>query len=153
MNEFLCKTFVKDYQHTENPEVRERYGKFAGIVGMVSNVILCAAKILIGIISGSIAIIADGINNLADASSSLITLIGFKLASMPEDKEHPYGHARYEYITGMIVSILIVLVGVELGQSSIDKILHPEQVTFTWLTVGILAVSILVTALRDNYKK
>lgn len=144
MNEFLCKTFVKDHQHTENPEVRERYGKFAGIVGMVSNVILCAAKILIGIISGSIAIIADGINNLADASSSLITLIGFKLASMPEDKEHPYGHARYEYITGMIVSILIVLVGVELGQSSIDKILHPQPLEFSWTVVLVLVLAIAI---------
>jgi len=144
MNEFLCKTFVKDYQHTEDPAVRERYGKFAGAVGIVSNVILCAAKILVGIIAGSIAIIADGINNLADASSSLITLIGFKLASMPEDKEHPYGHARYEYITGMIVSILIVLVGFELGQSSIDKVLHPEPLEFSWTIVLVLVIAIAI---------
>lgn len=144
MNEFLCKTFVKDYQHTEDPEVRQRYGKFAGIVGMLSNVMLCAAKIILGLISGSIAIIADGINNLADASSSLITLIGFKLASMPEDKEHPYGHARYEYITGMIVSILIVLVGVELGQSSIDKILHPQPLEFSWTVILVLFIAIAV---------
>ena len=144
MNEFLCKRFVKDYQNTEDPKVRECYGKFAGIVGIVSNVILCIAKIIIGLIAGSIAIIADGINNLADASSSLITLIGFKLASLPEDKEHPYGHARYEYITGMIVSILIVLVGFELGQSSIDKILHPQPLTFSWPIVIVLALAIAI---------
>lgn len=144
MNEFLCKTFVKDYQRTDDPSVREGYGKFAGIVGIVSNVVLCTAKILVGIIAGSIAIIADGINNLADASSSLITLIGFKLASMPEDKEHPYGHARYEYITGMIVSILIVLVGFELGQSSIDKVLHPEPLEFSWTIVLVLIIAIAI---------
>lgn len=144
MNEFLCKVFVKDYNNTGDPKVRERYGKFAGIIGIISNGVLCIAKILTGIISGSIAIIADGINNLADASSSVITLAGFKLASMPEDEDHPYGHARIEYITGMIVSVLIVVVGVELGKSSIDKILHPSALTFSWTTVIILLLSILL---------
>lgn len=144
MNELLCKWFVKDYENTEDPVVRERYGKFAGIVGILSNLILCAAKILIGIVSGSIAIIGDGINNLADASSSVITLIGFKLASLPEDKEHPYGHARYEYITGMVVSILIVLVGFELGQSSIDKVMNPAPLDFSWTIVLVLALAIAI---------
>ena len=142
MNDLLCKWFVKDYKNTEDPIVRERYGKFAGIVGIISNLILCTAKILIGVISGSIAIIGDGINNLADASSSVITLIGFKLASMPEDKDHPYGHARYEYITGMVVSILIVLVGVELGQTSIDKVLQPQPLDFSWTMVLVLVLAI-----------
>ncbi|MBR3785929.1 MAG: cation transporter [Firmicutes bacterium] len=144
MNELLCKWFVKDHENTEDPAVRESYGKLAGVVGIISNLILCAAKILIGIVSGSIAIIGDGINNLADASSSVITLVGFKLASMPEDKEHPYGHARYEYITGMIVSILIVLVGVELGQSSIDKVMHPQPLDFSWTIVLVLVLSIAI---------
>ena len=142
MNELLCKWFVKDHEKTDDPVVRERYGKFAGIVGIISNLILCTAKILIGIISGSIAIIGDGINNLADASSSVITLIGFKLASLPEDKDHPYGHARYEYITGMVVSILIVLVGVELGQTSIDKVMHPQPLDFSWTIVLVLVLAI-----------
>ncbi len=142
MNKLLCRLFVKDYQNTSDAAVRENYGKFAGIVGILSNLVLCAGKIIAGIFAGSIAIIADGINNLADASSSVITLIGFKLASMPEDKEHPYGHARYEYIAGMIVSILIVLVGFELGQSSIDKILHPEPLTFNWTVVFVLLLAI-----------
>ncbi len=154
MENLLCKWFVKDYKNTEDPIVRERYGKLAGVVGIVSNLILCAAKILIGIISGSIAIIGDGINNLADASSSVITLIGFKLASMPEDKEHPYGHARYEYITGMIVSILIVLVGVELGQTSIDKVMNPQPLDFSWtvILVLILAIAIKVWQAMFNIK-
>ena len=142
MNALLCKWFVKDHENTEDPAVRERYGKFAGIVGIVSNLILCTAKVLIGIISGSIAIIGDGINNLADASSSVITLIGFKLASLPEDKDHPYGHARYEYITGMVVSILIVLVGVELGQTSIDRVMNPAPLDFSWTIILVLILAI-----------
>lgn len=144
MNDFLCRIFVKDYQNTKDPEVRERYGKFAGIVGILSNVVLCAAKILVGVIAGSIAIIADGINNLADASSSIITLAGFKLASMPEDKEHPYGHARIEYISGMIVSVLIVVVGIELIKSSVDKIMNPSPLEFSWSIVVVLLLAILV---------
>lgn len=142
MNELLCKFFVKDYKNTSDPKVRERYGKFAGIVGILSNAVLCVFKILVGIIAGSIAIIADGINNLVDASSSVITLIGFKLASMPEDEDHPYGHARIEYITGMIVSVLIVVVGVELGKSSIDKVMHPSALVFSWATVIVLLLAI-----------
>ncbi len=144
MNNFLCRIFVKDYENTKDPEVRERYGKFAGIVGILSNVVLCAAKILVGVIAGSIAIIADGINNLADASSSIITLAGFKLSSMPEDKEHPYGHARIEYISGMIVSVLIVVVGIELIKSSADKIMHPSPLEFSWSIIVVLLLAIAI---------
>lgn len=144
MTDFLCRIFVKNSENTKDPAVRESYGKLAGVVGIISNAILCAAKILVGIISGSIAIIADGINNLADASSSVITLAGFKLASMPEDEEHPYGHARIEYISGMIVSVLIVVVGVELIKSSASKILHPSPLEFSWSVVIVLAAAILL---------
>lgn len=144
MTDFLCKRFVKNHENTKEPQVREGYGKLASIVGIVSNAILCIAKILVGLISGSIAIIADGINNLADASSSVITLAGFKLSAMPEDEEHPYGHARIEYITGMIVSVLIVVVGVELIKSSIDKILHPEPLEFNWSIVIVLLLAIFL---------
>ena len=144
MNNFLCRIFVKDYENTKDPQVRERYGKFAGVVGILSNVILCAAKILVGAISGSIAIIADGINNLADASSSIITLAGFKLSSLPEDKEHPYGHARIEYISGMIVSVLIVVVGIELIKSSADKIMHPSPLEFSWSIIVVLLLAIAI---------
>ena len=144
MTDFMCKRFVKNYENTKEPQVREGYGKLASVVGIISNAILCIAKILVGLISGSIAIIADGINNLADASSSVITLAGFKLSALPEDDEHPYGHARIEYITGMIVSVLIVVVGVELIKSSIDKILHPEPLEFSWSMVIVLLLAILL---------
>lgn len=144
MTDFMCKRFVKNHENTKEPQVREGYGKLASVVGIISNAILCIAKILVGLISGSIAIIADGINNLADASSSVITLAGFKLSALPEDDEHPYGHARIEYITGMIVSVLIVVVSVELIKSSIDKILHPEPLEFSWSMVIVLLLAILL---------
>lgn len=144
MIELLCKTFVKDYEKTTDPDVRESYGKLAGIVGIFSNIFLCIAKIAVGAFAGSIAIIADGINNLADASSSIITLAGFKLASRPESEEHPYGHARIEYISGMIVSVLIVVVGVELFKSSVEKILHPEPLEFSITIVIVLLLAIAV---------
>jgi len=144
MSGLLIRLFVKDYQDTTNPKVRERYGKFAGIVGVISNLFLCTIKILIGLFSGSIAIIADGINNLADASSSIITLVGFKLASRPEDETHPYGHARYEYLTGLFVSIFIIIIGLQLLKSSFEKVLHPDALQFSWLTVAVLILAILI---------
>lgn len=144
MNEWLCRKLIKDSGNTKDPKVRQSYGKLAGIVGIISNMILCLGKILVGIISGSIAIIADGINNLADASSSIITLVGFKMAAMPEDEDHPYGHARIEYISGMIVSVLIVVVGIELGRSSIDKIMHPTAIEFSWPLVAVLLGAIII---------
>ena len=144
MGNFLFKKFIKNSEDVKDPKVRDAYGKLAGAVGIVSNSLLCAAKLLIGLISGSIAIVADAINNLADASSSLITLVGFKLASMPEDKEHPYGHARIEYLAGMAVSIIIILVGAELGKGSFEKILAPEPVEFSWVVVAVLVLAIAV---------
>lgn len=142
MRKLLIRKFVKNYEDVKNPKVREAYGKMAGVVGIVSNVILCAMKMAVGVIAGSIAIVADGVNNLADASSSLVTLIGFKLASMPEDKDHPYGHARYEYITGLIVSLIIILVGFELGRSSVGKILAPEPVDSSVAVIVVLLIAI-----------
>lgn len=144
MSDFLFKKFVKDFENVKDPKVRDSYGKLAGIVGIISNGILCAMKIIIGLISGSIAIVADGINNLADASSSIITLIGFKLSALPEDEEHPYGHARIEYLAGTAVSIMIILVGFELGKSSIDKILHPAPLDFSPVVVIVLLLAIAV---------
>ena len=144
MINFLFKKFIKDWENVRNPKVRDSYGKLAGVVGIVSNVILCAMKMLVGLISGSIAIVADAVNNLADASSSVITLLGFKLASMPEDEEHPYGHARIEYISGMVVSMIIILVGFELGKSSVSKILNPEPLDFSPAIVVILLIAIAI---------
>ncbi len=139
---FLSKHFVKDYDNYNEPSVRKSYGKLAGMVGIISNLILCTMKILIGVFANSIAIIADGVNNLADASSSVITLLGFKLASLPEDKDHPYGHARYEYLTGLLISVLIIVVGFQLLKSSFAKVLNPDPLEFSWITVIVLLIAI-----------
>ena len=144
MGIFLFKWCIKDYENTRDPKVRDDYGKLAGIVGIISNTILCTMKILIGLISGSISIVADGINNLADGASSIITLLGFKLASLPEDEEHPYGHARIEYIAGMAVSVMILIVGFELGKSSLEKIITPEPLEFSWTVVIVLLIAIAI---------
>lgn len=144
MTGLLLRLFVKNYQDTENPKVHTAYGKLAGVVGIVCNLLLFAGKLIAGLISGSVAITADAVNNLSDASSSLVTLLGFKLAERPADEEHPYGHARIEYLSGLAVAALILVIGVELGKSSFEKILHPEAVLFSWLTLAILIGSILV---------
>ncbi len=144
MGNILIKIFIKDHENTQDPQVRESYGKFAGIVGIISNLILCIMKILIGLFSKSIAIVADGINNLADASSSIITLVGFRLASQPEDEDHPYGHARIEYITGLFISIFIIVIGLSLLKSSVDKIINPDPLQFSYVTVIILIAAIII---------
>ena len=144
MNNWLIKFFIKDYQDVKNPKVRTSYGNFASIFGIISNIILCTTKIIIGIISSSISIIADGLNNLTDTSSSIVTLAGFKLANRPEDSKHPYGHARFEYIAGLIVAISIIIVGFQLLISSINRILHPEDVFFNKVTVITLVIAIIV---------
>lgn len=144
MGKVFFKIFIKDHENTSDPSVREKYGKLAGAVGIISNLLLCIAKIAIGFFSKSIAIIADGINNLADASSSIITLVGFKLASAPEDEDHPYGHARIEYLTGLFVSILIIVIGIQLLKSSVLKIVDPEPVVSNAATIIILIIAILI---------
>ena len=144
MTGLLLRLFVKNHNDTENPVVRSAYGKLAGAVGIVCNLLLFAGKLLAGILSGSVAVTADAVNNLSDASSSLVTLLGFKLAERPADEEHPYGHARIEYISGLVVAALILLIGAELAKSSFSKILHPETVEFSFLTLGVLVGSILV---------
>lgn len=142
MANFFAKLFIKDHENVSDPAVREQYGKLAGIVGIFSNGLLCAMKIIIGLVSSSIAIVADGINNLADASSSIITLIGFKLAAAPEDKDHPYGHARIEYLTGLFISVLIIVLGLQLLRSSFDKVLRPDPLSFRYVTVVVLVIAI-----------
>jgi len=144
MTKILYKLFIKNYEDTKNPKVREQYGKLTGAVGIVSNLFICILKITLGLFQNSIAVIADGINNLSDAASSVITMVGFKLAAMPEDADHPYGHARIEYLTGMIVSMVICFVGFQILLTSFDKILHPQSIDFNYLTVVVLIISILV---------
>lgn len=139
---FIRKLFVKDYQDTQNPKVRTRYGLSAGIFGIVTNAVLFAFKLAIGLIGNSITIIADAINNLSDAGSSVVTLVGFKLSATPPDKDHPFGHARYEYIASLFVSVVVLFIGIMLFKSSIEKCITPEQVTVSIYTYIVLGVAI-----------
>lgn len=144
MTQLLLRTFVKDYENTSDHEVHTAIGNLSGIVGIVCNVLLFAAKFLAGTLTGSVSITADAINNLSDASSSVVTLVGFKLAARPADEEHPYGHARIEYMAGLVVSAIILLIGYNLVMTSIDKIRNPEAIEFSMVSIGILVLSILV---------
>ncbi len=144
MTEWLVRHFVKNYEDSENPQVRTNYGQFAGIVGIICNTLLCIGKGLVGLLAGSVSIVADALNNLSDAASNIISLLGFKLASRPADPEHPYGHGRYEYLSGLAVAVVIVVVGVELVQSSFNKVLNPIQTEFNMVVAFILIASILV---------
>jgi len=136
--------FVKDYNNTTNSHVRERYGKFAGIVGIASNFLLFLIKITAGVLFHSISITADAVNNLSDSGSSIVTLLGFKISGKPADEKHPFGHARMEYISGLIVSFIVLLIGMQLVQRSVTRIIHPEPGEFSVLLIVILSVSILI---------
>jgi cation diffusion facilitator family transporter len=142
MRKFLIKTFVRDHENMRAPAVRRGYGRLAGVAGLCANLLLCAAKTAVGWLCGSVAIMADGANNLSDAASSVVTLVGFRMAAAPGDKQHPYGHARIEYMTGLFISILILLIGAKLFADSFGKILHPAALNFTWLAVAVPAASV-----------
>ena len=129
---------------SETSDKRVKYGMTAGVLGIVSNVVLCAAKLIVGFIGNSITIIADAVNNLSDAASSVITVFGFRISARPADKEHPFGHHRYEQISALIVAILVLAIGVLLGKSSIEKIITPEETAVTALTYIVLAVAIVL---------
>lgn len=144
MTKLLLQFFVKNNENTENPVVRASVGKLAGATGIVCNCILFLGKLIAGLMAGSVAIIADAVNNLSDASSSVVTLLGFRLAQQPADADHPYGHARYEYLSGLVVAVLILVIGVELVKSSVGKIIHPEPIVFSAITVTILVASIVI---------
>lgn len=153
MTKLLPRLFVRDYQNLSNPAVRSAYGKLAGAVGIFCNVILFAAKLAIGLLSGSVSITADAVNNLSDASSSVVTLLGFKLAEKPADEDHPYGHARMEYLSGLVVAAMVLVIGVELVKSSVGKILHPEPVEFSAALVVVLALSIAVKLWMAHFNR
>ncbi len=153
MVSLLSKWFIQNRDDVSNPEVRQKYGVLCGILGIVLNLLLFCGKLLAGLLSGSIAITADAFNNLSDAGSSLITLVGFRLAGQKPDPQHPFGHGRIEYISGLLVSLLILLMGFELGKSSVEKILNPEAVEFRWLTGIILTVSIAVKIYMGIYNR
>ena len=144
MTKLLVKLFVNDADNTGDPDVRARYGMLSGVVGIICNIFLTAAKFVVGTLTGSIAITADAANNLSDAGSSVVNLLGFKLASRPADEEHPFGHGRIEYICALAVSFLVLMMGGELIRSSVDKIIHPEPVQFSAAAVIVLILSIAV---------
>lgn len=139
---FIRKLFIKDYQDTQNSKVRFRYGLVAGIFGIISNALLCVFKLIVGVVGNSITIIADAINNLSDAGSSVVTLVGFKLSATPPDNDHPFGHARYEYITSLLVSVTVLFIGILLLKSSIEKCITPEEVSVSVYTYVVLGVAI-----------
>lgn len=144
MTEFLVKRFIKDYKNVENRKVRTQYGVLSSIVGVFCNVILFAVKMAIGMVINSISVMADAFNNLSDAASSIISFIGVKLAERPADKEHPFGHGRFEYISALAVAFLILQVGFTLFKSAIDKVLHPEKIEFNLILIIFLCVSVLI---------
>ena len=144
MIELLARWCIPDRDNVTSPSVRRAYGTLCGIVGIALNILLFAGKFFAGQLSGSIAVTADAFNNLSDAGSSAVTLLGFRLAGRKPDTDHPFGHGRIEYISGLAVAGLILLMGVELAKSSVDKVLHPEEVTFSLLALGILAASVCV---------
>jgi len=142
MTRLLLQLFVRDYENTEEPRVRAAYGRLSGLVGILCNLLLFAGKLTVGTIAGSVSITADAVNNLSDASSSVVTLVGFRIAERPADAGHPYGHARVEYISGLGVAALILVIGFELAKSSVEKIFHPESVEFSLAVAVVLLLSI-----------
>ena len=144
MTKLLLRLFVKDADNTESPKVRAAIGTLSGLVGIVCNVLLFAFKLLVGTLTGSVSITADAMNNLSDASGSIVTFIGFRVADKPADEHHPYGHARAEYLSGLGVAALILVIGLELVKTSVEKIIHPTPVTFTTVAAVVLLASIAV---------
>ena len=142
MINLLSKIFIKNNENYTDQNVRSAYGYLCGIVGIVINILLFGGKFLAGFLSGSVAVTADAFNNLSDAGSSIISLIGFRLASQKPDPHHPFGHGRFEYIASLIISMVIIMMGFELGKDSIGKIIVPEKVEYSWITFAVLIVSI-----------
>jgi len=144
MKEFLWKTFVKDYENYKDPEVRGRYTRLTGTLGIIVNSVLCVIKIVLGLAIHSIAVVADGAHDMADSVAALITLIGARIARKPADKDHPYGHARVEYLCSLVVSAIVLIVGAELLKNSIDKCINPQPTDFSWLMVGFMLFAIIL---------
>ena len=144
MTDLLCKLFVKNHKETADPRVRASYGTLVSVVGILLNLLLFVAKFLAGSLFGSVAIVADAMNNLSDSGAQIISLISFRISSKPADREHPFGHARIEYVASMIVAFLVLLIGVELFRESLGKIFHPQPPEQSWISVAVLGGSILV---------
>ena len=144
MTNALIHIFIRDAENTGDSQVREKFGVLSGAVGLACNLFLFALKLIIGLLTGSISIAADAFNNLSDGLSCLISIVGFKVSGKEPDAKHPFGYGRTEYIAGLIVSFIIILVGFEFFKTSLDRILHPAAVAFSAVLMGILAVSMLV---------
>ena len=153
MTNFLLRLFVKNHKHTDRSEVRAAIGKLAGLTGIVCNLLLAALKMILGWVVGSVAILADGVNNLTDGASSAVTFLGFRMAQHPADKEHPYGHARYEYLSGLTVAVLILFAGVELAKSSLEKIFSPSAVEVSPIVILLLLCSAAVKLWMSGFYK
>ncbi len=153
MMRFLVKHLIHNYKNIHDAKVRTKYGNLTSLVGILANLVLFLGKFFIGTIVNSVSITADAVNNLSDAGSSLISWISFKLSNRPADEEHPFGHARYEYIASMIVAILILFLGIELVQTSVNKMLHPDTIDFSFVSVGILIASILIKLWMYAYNR
>ncbi len=144
MFRYLAAKFIRDHERTDLPRVRLAYGRLASVTAVCANGLLFLAKLLVGLTAGSVAVVADGVNNLSDAASNVVSLLGFRLAARPADAEHPYGHGRYEYLAGLTVAVLILAAGVELARSGLLRLLHPQQPAFSWLMAAVLAGSMAV---------
>ena len=153
MTQLLIRLFVRNHEDVKNPAVRTAYGNLASLVGVVCNLILVLGKLAVGSLFGSIAIVADGLNNLSDASSSLVSLAGFRLAAKAPDEKHPYGHARYEYLAGLVVSAMIMAIGLSLLKDSVLNVFQPEPVGFSLLSVGVLVFSICLKFWMSRFNR
>lgn len=152
MTKLLIRLFLKD-KDASTPTGREAYGRIAGIVGIICNLLLSGVKFAIGALTSSVSITADATNNITDAGSSIVTLIGFRLSEKPADEDHPYGHARIEYITGLIISFLTLIIGYDILKTSVSKIFNPEEIVFNWFSIIILALSVFVKLWLSLFNK
>ena len=153
MINFLVIHFVKDYEKIDDLKVRGRYGTLSSVVGILCNIILFIAKFIMGTIANSISIISDGFNNLSDCASCIVTLFGYKLAAKPADKDHPFGHGRFEYLTSLVIAVVILMVGFELFKDSLDKVIHPDTVEFSYMVLITLIISIFLKVWMSHFNK
>lgn len=153
ISEYLTRKIIKDHDNIENEKTRNAYVYLGSVVGIICNLLLSIVKVVIGFISGSVSITADGFNNLSDMASSVITMIGIKLANRPADKEHPFGHGRMEYLSALVVAFMVMLVGVQFIRTSIDRILNPEAITFEMIPFILLLVSLVIKLWLSRFNK
>ena len=153
MIEFIIRRFIKNYEDTDDKHVREQYSILGGILGIICNLFLFVSKFLVGMMSNSIGILSDAFNNLTDMGSSFISIISAKLSNRPPDKEHPFGHGRFEYLASLTISIIILVVGYKLCETSIGKFFEPEDMEFSYWSIGVLVISIAVKVWMCIYNR